>query len=59
MMLNNNLFVSGSIHQGDNRFSDVSRGDNTFYESFSVAVRKVSSCSVSRRTINIVDQILK
>ena len=23
-MLNNNLFVSGSIHQSDNRFSDVS-----------------------------------
>ena len=25
MMLNNNLFVSGSIHQGGNRFCDVSR----------------------------------
>ena len=43
MMLNGNLFVSGSIHQD-------------FYESLSIAVK--SSCSVPRWTKNTVDQIL-
>ena len=42
VMTNGNLFAGGSIHQGGDRLSDVSRGRQcAFYETFRFAVRKV------------------
>ena len=34
-MLNSTIFARGSIHQGDNRFSDISRGRECAFMSFS------------------------
>ena len=56
-MSNADLIVSGSIHQADRRFSDVSRGRQCAFMSLSALLR-ASSSRVSQWTSHIVDQIL-
>ena len=51
------LIVSGSIHQAERRFSDVSRGRQCAFISFS-ALLHANSCHVSQWTAGTVDQIL-
>ena len=48
-MSNADLIVSGSIHQADHRFSDLSRGRQCAFISFSALLR-ASSCRVSQWT---------
>ena len=48
-MSNADLIVSGSIHQADHRFSDLSRGRQCAFISFS-ALLPASSCRVSQWT---------
>ena len=60
MMLNNNLFIYGSIHHGDNHFGDVSIERQCafiIHESFSAAVLIVVVLGVTVER-NTVDQIL-
>ena len=42
-MANADLIVSGSIHQADRRFSDLSRGRQCAFISFSAILRENSS----------------
>ena len=56
-MSNADLIVSGSIHEADRRFSDVSRGRQCAFISFSALLR-ANSCRVSQWTADTVDQIL-
>ena len=56
-MSNADLIVSGSIHQADRRFSDVSRGRQCAFIGFSALLHTNSSC-VSQWTADTVDQIL-
>ena len=44
-MLNSTLFARGSIHQSDNRFSDISRGRQCAFMSFS-ALLCANSCDI-------------
>ena len=48
--------LNGSIHQGDRRFSDVSRGRQCAFRSLS-AVLCANSCDVSQWTAHTVDQL--
>ena len=56
-MSNADLIVSGSIHQVDRHFIDVSRGRQCDFISFSALLRG-NSCRVSQWTADTVDQIL-
>lgn len=56
-MSNTDLIVNGSIHQGDDRFSDISRGRQCAFMSLSALLR-ANSCPVSRWTTPTVDRIL-
>ena len=48
-MPNADLIVSGNIHQADRRFSDLSRGRQCAFISFSALLR-ANSCRVSQWT---------
>ena len=54
---NADLIVSGSIHQADRRFSDVSRGKQSAFMSLSALLR-ANFCRVSQWTADIIDEIL-
>ena len=56
-MLNSTLFARGSIHQGDNRFSDISRGRQCAFMSFS-ALLCANSCDIFTWTTETIDGIL-
>ena len=56
-MPNSNLFVAGSIHQGHERFSDISRGRQCSFISFSALLR-AQSLPIEQWTASTVDQIL-
>lgn len=56
-MSNPNIFISGSIHQGDERFSDVSRGRQCSFMSFS-ALLCAQSLAIEEWTAAVVDRIL-
>ena len=56
-MSNTDLIANGSIRQGDDRFSDVSRGRQCAFMSLS-ALLCANSCPVSRWTTQAVDRIL-
>ena len=53
------LTVGGNTHQADRRLSDVSRGRQCAFTSFSaVLLKRANSCRVSQWTADIVDEIL-
>ena len=56
-MSSSKLFVAGSIHQGQERFSDISRGRQCSFMSFS-ALLCAQTLSIESWTDAIVDQIL-
>jgi hypothetical protein len=56
-MSNLNLFVAGSIHQGSERFSDISCGRQCSFMSFSVLLF-VQTSPIEQWTTSNVDQIL-
>ena len=56
-MSNADFIVSGSTHQTDRRFSDVSRGRQSTFTSLSTLLR-ANSYHVSQWTADIVDEIL-
>ena len=51
------IIVSGSIHQADRRFSDVSRRRQCAFTSLLTLLR-ANSCGISQWTANTVDEIL-
>ena len=55
-MLNSTIFARGSIHQGDNRFSDISRGRECAFMSFS-ALLCANSCYILTWTTETIDGI--
>ena len=57
IMLNLAFFARGSIHQGSNRFSDISRGRQCAFMSLS-ALLCVESCDISSWTSDTIDRIL-
>ena len=54
---NADLIVSGSIHQADRRFSDVSRGRQCAFTSLLTLLR-ANSCRISHLTADKVGEIL-
>ena len=56
-MSNLNLFVAGGIHQGSERFSDISRGRQCSFMSFS-ALLYAHTVPIEQWTASDVDQIL-
>ena len=56
-MSNADLIVSGSIHQADRRFCDISRGRQCAFMSLS-ALLHANSCRVSQWMADTVDEIL-
>ena len=56
-MSNADLIVSGSTHQADRRFSDVSRGRQCAFTSLSTLLSE-NSCRVWQLTTDTVDEIL-
>ena len=56
-MLNSTLFARESIHKGDNRFSDISRGRQCAFMSFS-ALLCANSCHILTWTTETIDGIL-
>ena len=60
-MSNSTLFVRGSIHQGDSRFSDISRGTQCAFMSPS-ALSCANSCDTLRHNLsklfNLSDRVL-
>ena len=56
-MSNADLIISGSVHQADHCFSNVSRGRQRAFISFSALLR-ANSCCVSQWTADTVNQIL-
>ena len=59
ILLNSNFFVAGSIHEGHKRFSDISRGGQCSFMSFSALLRAQSLPDLfltiySKKTINLV-----
>ena len=56
-MSNLNLFLAGSIHQGNERFSDISRGRQCSFMSFS-ALLYAQTLPIEQWTASTVDQIL-
>ena len=57
-MSNADLIVSGSTHQADRRFSDVSRERQRAFTSLSTLLICANSCRASQWTANTVDEIL-
>ena len=57
MMSNSNLFIAGSIHQGSERFSDISRGRQCSFMSFS-ALLFAHTLPIEQWTACNVDHIL-
>ena len=57
IMLNATLFTRGSIHQGDSRFSDISRGRQCAFMSLS-ALLCANYCEISTWTTETVDRVL-
>ena len=56
-MFNSDLYVRGSIHQGNNRFGDVSRGRQCAFMSLS-ALLWANSCDISTWNSQTIDQVL-
>ena len=56
-MSNSNLFIAGSIHQGSERFSDISRGRQCSFMSFS-ALLFAQTLPIEQWTTCTVDHIL-
>ncbi len=56
-MLNATLFIRGSIYQGDNRFSDISRGRECAFMSLS-ALLSAHCDDISTWTTNTMDCVL-
>ena len=54
-MSNANLIVTGSIHQGDRRLSDVLRGRQCAFMSLSALFICANRCRVSQWTADAVD----
>ena len=57
IMFNPILFTGGSIHQGDCRFSDISRGRQCAFMSLSALLR-ANFCAISTWTTETVDRVL-
>ena len=57
IMLNSTFFARGSIHQGNNRFSDVSRGGRCAFMSLS-ALLCANSSDILTWTTETIDGIL-
>ena len=57
IMLNTTLFIRGSIHQGDGRFSDISRGRQCAFMSLS-ALLSANCDDISTWTTERVDRVL-
>jgi len=57
IMSNATLFIAGSIHQGHEQFSDISRGRQCSFMSFS-ALLCAQSLPVPQWSTSTVDQIL-
>ena len=58
-MLNVTLFTRGSIHQGDSRFSNISRGRQFTFMTMSLsALLRANSCDISAWTTETVDRVL-
>ena len=57
IMSNSNLFIVGSIHQGNEGFSEISRGWQCSFMSFS-AILYAQSLPISQWQTSTVDQIL-
>src|SRR6056300_28357 len=57
MMLNTSLFIRGSVHQGDSRFSDISRGRQCAFMSLS-ALLFANNDGISTWTTETMDHVL-
>ena len=57
IMSNTTIFARGSIHQGNNRFSNASRGRQCAFISLS-AILCANSCDILTWTSDIIDGIL-
>ena len=56
-MSNATLFIRGSIHQGDSRFSDISKGRQCAFTSIS-ALLWANSHDISTWTTETIDRVL-
>ena len=56
-MLNASLFIRGSVHQGDSRFSEMSRGRQCAFMSLS-AFLSANYDDISTWTTEIMDRVL-
>ena len=59
IMLNSTLFACGSIHQGDNRFSDITRGKQCAFMNFSALLCDKSYDILTWRTETIDGILIK